>query len=143
MIAIDTNLLVYAHSGEPQLRQRCRALIETAASDPRGWGVAAASVAEFWMVATHRASGDPATPAAASEFLRELERTGGMRVFLPSAASTRHLLELAVSLGVTGARIFDLQIALQARDSGATELWTNDRSFRAPPDLRVHHPALD
>ena len=46
MIAIDTNLLVYAHRSRTAEHVRARKAIERAAGDAAGWGVAAASVAE-------------------------------------------------------------------------------------------------
>lgn len=50
------------------------------------------------------------------------------------------MAELARRLGVRGARIFDLQIALIARDNGARELWTHDAGFVTVPGLRVWDP---
>ncbi len=47
---------------------------------------------------------------------------------------------MAADLGVTGVRVFDLQIGLCALDSGATELWTHDRGFVKIPGLAVHDP---
>jgi predicted nucleic acid-binding protein len=50
------------------------------------------------------------------------------------------LLQTAAELGVSGPRIFDLQIALTAFEGGATELWTHDGSFITVPGLRVFDP---
>jgi predicted nucleic acid-binding protein len=41
---------------------------------------------------------------------------------------------------VTGPRIFDLQIALCALDSGAGRVWTNDRRFVKLTGLVIEHP---
>lgn len=43
-------------------------------------------------------------------------------------------------LGIVGARIFDLQIAVTAMDHGATEMWTHDRGFITPPGLQHVDP---
>jgi hypothetical protein len=51
MIAIDTNLLVYAHRARTPEHARARKAIERAAADDAGWGIAAASLTEFWAVA--------------------------------------------------------------------------------------------
>jgi uncharacterized protein len=141
VIAVDTNLLVYAHrAGTPQHRAARRA-IERAANDDAGWGIALASLAEFWSVTTHPASaGRPSTPAEASAFLRSLVQSGGAQFWQPGSGFTDRLLALAVDRRVQGPRIFDLQIALTAVEHGAHVIWTHDRNFLSLPGLRVHDP---
>jgi predicted nucleic acid-binding protein len=140
MIAIDTNLLIYAHrSGVPEHRPARRA-IERAARDRRGWGIAQPSIAEFWSVVTHpSARGGASTAEQASEFLRALWRAH-CRVWRPGDGFADRLLQVAGQLRVQGARIFDLQIGLTAFDGGAVEIWTHDSRFVAFPGLRVHDP---
>jgi len=141
LIAIDTNVLVYAHRAGVAQHGAARAAIEAAARDPRGWGIAAPSVAEFWLVVTHPSSaGGPSQPRDARRFLERLVATAGMRVYTPGLTMIARLLALAEDLGVTGARVFDLQIGLVAQDGGATELWTHDRGFRAPPGMTIVDP---
>lgn len=140
MIAIDTNLLVYAHrAGLPEHRA-ARKAIEAASRDARGWGMAAPSVAEFWSVVTHPASrGGPSTAGQASGFLRALWQAEG-QIWDSREGFAQRLLEAAGQLSVQGARIFDLQIALTAFDNGAVEIWTHDSGFIGFPGLRVHDP---
>jgi predicted nucleic acid-binding protein len=49
-------------------------------------------------------------------------------------------MELAIRFGITGRHVYDLQIALAARDHGATEIWTNDRAFSTVPGLTLVNP---
>lgn len=141
MIAIDTNLLVYAHRAGVSEHRAARRAIEEASEDDRGWGIAAASISEFWGVVTHPAAvGRPSTPAEASRFLRALVRDGGMDIWRPGAGFGERLVQLAADLGVRGPRVFDLQIGLTAFDNGAHELWTHDRRFVRLPGLRVRDP---
>jgi predicted nucleic acid-binding protein len=63
LIAIDTNLLVYAqrrHAVEHRAAQRA---IERASADPRGWGISLPCIAEFWGVVTHPAISGGPSPA--------------------------------------------------------------------------------
>ena len=141
MIAIDTNLLIYAHRASlPEHRPAQRA-IERASRDPRGWGIALPSLAEFWSVVTHPDSrGGPSTAKQATAFLRALISEAGAMLWMPGEGFWERLAELAGALGIQGPRIFDLQIGLTAFDNGAIEIWTHDRGFMAFPGLRVHDP---
>lgn len=116
--------------------------MERAAGDPGGWGIAQASVAEFWTVVTHRplVSGPPSTPEQARGFLSALLDDAEGRVWAPREAFWERLIEWAAELGVRGPRIFDLQIGLMALDNGAVEIWTHDAGFVPLPGLRVHDP---
>lgn len=140
MIAVDTNLLVYAHRSSLPEHRRARRAIERASGDPRGWGIALASVAEFWSVVTHSASPRPSTGREASAFLAALETGAAMQVWVPRTGFATRLLQLASDLEVAGVRVFDLQIALTVFEHGASELWTHDRSFTRVPGLRLVDP---
>lgn len=141
MIAVDTNLLVYAHRAAVPEHAAARKAIESAVNDPRGWGIPHPVVAEFWSIVTHpAASGRPSRPAEATDFVRALLRRGGAQAWFPGPGFVERLLQLASDLAVPGPRIFDLQIALTAFDNGATELWTRDRAFVSLPGLKVIDP---
>jgi toxin-antitoxin system PIN domain toxin len=140
MIAIDTNLLVYAHRSRTPEHTRARKAIERAAGADEGWGFAASSLAEFWAIATHPASeGRPSTPTQAAAFVAALEKAGA-QIWLPGPGFGDRLLQVATDLDVIGARVFDLQIALTVFEGGATELWTHDTRFVKIPGLRLHDP---
>jgi hypothetical protein len=140
MIALDTNLLVYGHRSRTAEHGRAVAAVERAAASGRGWGIAAAALPEFWSVVTHPASeGRPSTPAQAAAFVRALV-SAGAAIWLPGPGFGERLLHAAHDLGVSGPRVFDLQIALTAFECGATELWTHDAGFVTVPGLRVYDP---
>jgi toxin-antitoxin system PIN domain toxin len=141
MIAIDTNLLVYAHRSQTPEHHAARKAIERASGNPQGWGTTLTNLLEFWSIVTHAtATGRPSTPREASSFFESLVRDGHARLWLPSRDFERRLTRLAVDLKVSGARIFDLAIALTAAEGGASELWTHDERFVTIPGLRVRHP---
>lgn len=141
MIAIDTNLLVYAHRAALPEHRAARRALERVAGEGDGWGIAQPVLAEFWSVVTHPASaGRPSTAAEAKAFLQTLIQDGGGHVWLPSPGFDARLLEAATDANVKGPRIFDLQIALLALEHGAREIWTHDRQFLAAPGLRIIDP---
>jgi toxin-antitoxin system PIN domain toxin len=144
VIAIDTNLLIYAHRRAVAEHDAARQAIEAACNSTRGWGVAFPTIAEFYSIVTHpAASGRPSTPDEAVAFLQMLETRGGMVVWTPGPEFGTRLVQTAADLNVMGVRVFDLQIALCALDGGATELWTHDRNFVKVPGLRVHDPLVE
>lgn len=141
MIALDTNLLVYAHRAGVPEHLAARRAIERACRIPGNAGIAAPCLAEFLGVATHPASvGGPSSPGEAAGFLSALIESGGVAVWVPGPGFDVRLLEAVRQFGVTGPRVFDLQIALIAVEHGAREIWTHDGSFATVPGLRRYDP---
>ncbi len=94
MIAIDTNLLVYAHRSLCPEHQRAKEAIVEAARSQFGWGVALPSISEFWTVVTHPScEGGPSTSTQAADFLTLLFETGspGIYFFDPAFAIWRDM----------------------------------------------------
>ena len=140
MIAVDTNLLIYAHRTRVPEHGKARAAIESAARTGR-WGIAAPSVAEFWSIVTHpSSSGRPSRSEEARAFIRALVEDAGAHLWRPGPGFAERLMRVAADSGVVGPRVFDLQIALTALDNGALEIWTHDRSFSTVPGLGVEFP---
>jgi len=140
VIAIDTNVLVYAHRAALVEHRLARRALERVI-DAGNWGITQPTVAEFWSVVTHpSSSGRPLTLAEAGAFLRTLFQDGGARHWLPAEGFGDRFLRIAAQLAVKGPRIFDLQIALVAHENGAREVWTHDASFLTVPGLRVIDP---
>lgn len=140
MIAIDTNLLIYAHrSGTPEHRS-ARSAIEAACGSSGGCAITLPSIAEFFSIVTHpTVSGRPSAPSDAAAFLAALDE-GGVAVLVPGPAFSTRLVQTAADLAVKGPRVFDLQIGLCALDGGATELWTHDANFVKIPGLVIRDP---
>lgn len=141
MIALDTNLLVYAHRRGAAEHGSARQAIERAASQPLGWGIPLPCVAEFWMVVTHPSCPGGASSAdLASRFIASLIGSGRGQLWHPLPGFGLRLAQAGSARAVCGARIFELQIAMIAAENGATELWTHHRAFVTVPGLRVVDP---
>lgn len=141
MIALDTNLLVYAHRQGAHEHAAARAAVLEALNDPRGWGICLPTVAEFWSIATHpKLPGGPSSSAAVSHFLHYLLREGQGNIWTPGPGFGQRLMRWASSLKIQGKRIFDLQIAVIAFEHGAREIWTHDKRFISIPPVKVVDP---
>jgi toxin-antitoxin system PIN domain toxin len=130
MIAVDTNVLVYAHREElPQHRSAYAKLVELAEGDAL-WGIPVFCVGEFVRVITHPRLFDP--PYGADEACRALDRllaSPTVRVLHPGPAFVARLSEAVREADAVGNLVFDAQIVAVCRESGVTRLLTEDRDF--------------
>lgn len=141
MIAIDTNLLIYAHRGAAPQHSDARRVIEKAFAGSRGCGISFPCIAEFWSVVTHpSAAGKPSTSTQAAKFIRALIEQAEVRLWMPAEGFAERFLKAAADLSIAGPRVFDLQIGLIAVENGADEIWTHDRNFLKLRGLRVYDP---
>jgi toxin-antitoxin system PIN domain toxin len=141
LIAIDTNLLIYAHrTGVPE-HSAARKAIERASHDPRGIGISLPCIAEFLSIVTHPlAAGVPSMPEQAEKFIASLVEQADVAILAPHPGFAARFLKWATTMAVTGPRVFDLQIAIIAAENGADEIWTHDKNFLRFKGLRVHDP---
>ena len=141
MIAIDTNLLVFAHRTQVSEHRAARKAIEKASMDSDGWGFTLTNLLEFWSIVTHPAAPPrPSTPVEAAAFVQALIRDADAQIWLPREGFGRRLVQLGSELRVSGPRIFDLTIPLTAFEAGAGEIWTHDLGFLSLPGLRTVFP---
>lgn len=140
MIAVDTNILVYAHRAElPQHGRAAARLRELAEGDAR-WGLPVFCLGEFIRVVTHPAVLRPAsTLEEATTVVDRLLASPSLEVLAPGE---RYWPLLRAALGearATGNLAFDAQIVAVCRESGVRALVTEDRDFRRFPDFPLEH----
>jgi len=130
VIAVDTNVLVYAHRPELAKHGIARRVLTDLAEDPAPWAVPVFCLGEFLRVLTHPRILDP--PLAAGEACEALGRvlqSPSVRVLIPGEAYTDLLLRAVNEAEATGNVVFDAQIVALCRESGVTALVTEDRDF--------------
>ena len=129
MIAVDTNILVYAHREEYPSHARAKARIVELALGSAPWGVPVFCLGEFVRVTTHKkVHNPPSSLQQATAFLDRLSESETFRHLLPDVdywTDLKTALELA---GARGNLAFDAQIAAVCVRHGAT-LLTADRDF--------------
>ena len=142
MIAVDTNILVYANRRTiPDWHEPAKASLEQLANGRVPWGLPWSVVHEFIAVVT-RLRHSPATLDEAFEFV---ERLAGSESCVPLAEPVDYLLvfkELATNGRVTGPLVFDARIAATCLAHGVRELWTADHDFGRFPALRTRNPLV-
>lgn len=143
MIALDTNILVYAHRRDADWHEPAAAAVRRFAEGPAPWAIPWPCVHEFLAIATHPRIYDPPTPlpkaldqVAAwleSPTLVLLAEDGG---FWPVASA------LLLRGRVQGPRVHDARVAALCLAHGVDELWTADRDFARFPQLTVRNPLV-
>ena len=140
MIAVDTNILVYAlQPGVAQHREALRRL-EALATGRSPWAIPYPCVARFLRVVTHRAF-RPVIPAAAAwHNLETLLASPTVQLLTPTRQHLPTLREVIDESGAVGDLVYDAQIAALCLEYGVQEILTADKDFRRFPRLKVTDP---
>jgi toxin-antitoxin system PIN domain toxin len=142
VLAVDTNVLLYAADRDSEFHAPCRALLDSlrasAAPSFLTWNVCY----EFLRVATHpRVFARPWTSGAAWRFVDALLSAPGFAVLTPSS---RHREVLAQTLDeipeCRGNLVHDLHTAVLLREHGVGRICTRDADFHRFAFLNVVDP---
>ena len=130
MIAVDTNVLVYAHRKDTDRHVQAFSWLKTLAEGDIPWALPVFCLGEFLRVVTHRSIfPGPSTPTQAMDAIDSILESPSVRVLNPSG-SYCHLLRSAILEGnVKGNLVFDAQIAALCRENGIKHLLTEDQDF--------------
>jgi len=136
MIAVDTNILVYAHSKKSRFHPDAAREVRRLAESPASWAIPWPCLHEFFAVVTNpRNVPRPSTPAQA------LAQIGAWcsstSVVLLSEAHDHHvvLARLVDRSHVVGPMIHDAKIAAICISHGVRELLTLDKDFSRFPEI--------
>ncbi len=140
LIAIDTNVLVYAFDARDVRHEEARTLVGNLARGGRPWGVPWPCLAEFLKVVTGPVFDRPASVPAAFGFLDLLLGSPSLRRLLPTEDTPRVLRDVLEESGVRGRDIFDAHIFALCLEHGVRELLTADKGFRRFRGLKVTNP---
>jgi uncharacterized protein len=143
VIAIDTNILVYAHRRDSPFHEPAAAAIRGLAESPAGWAIPWPCVHEFYSTATHARIYDP--PSSCAEAIAQVKAWLGSPslVLLHEGATYWATLRALLESGkVQGPMAHDARIAALCRANGVRELWSADRDFGRFPDLVVRNPLV-
>ena len=141
MIAVDTNILVYAHREDSPFHAAAAQRVADLAESRAPWAIPWPCLHEFFAIVTHARIYDPPTPPALALGQVDAWLEAPTLVLLAEADQYwTELRSLVTAGGVTGARIHDARIAALCRQHGVRELWSADRDFGRFADLVVANP---
>lgn len=141
MIAVDTNILIYAHRSDSEWHDRATGCLRSLAEARTPWAIPWPCVHEFLAIATHPAVYDPPTPiAVALDQVDAWIESPSLLLLGESAEHWATLRPLLEKGRVAGAKIHDARIAALCLAHGVQALWTADRDFSRFPALRAVNP---
>lgn len=143
MIAIDTNILVYAHRGDSPFHEAASVCVRDLAEGAVRWGLLWQCLHEFFGVITHPRIYDPPSPVdvAIGQIDAWLESPSAVLLTEPDEYWPTLRGQIAASR-VTGPRIHDARIASLCLAHGVRELWSADRDFGRFAELTVRNPLV-
>jgi uncharacterized protein len=143
VIAIDTNLLVYAHREESEWHERAYDCVAGLAESSAPWAIPAPCLHEFYAIVTHPKIYQPPTPAeSAVDQLDAWLQSPSLVIAAESEGYWERLRPLLLSGRVSGGRVHDARIAALCLHHRVTELWSADRDFSRFPELRTRNPLI-
>jgi toxin-antitoxin system PIN domain toxin len=143
MIALDTNLLIYAHREDSPFHAAALACVAELAEGRAAWALPWPCLHEFFSIATHPRIYDPPTPAARA--LEQIDAWLRSPSVVLLAESERHwptLREMLAKARIAGPAVHDARIAALCVQHGVRELWTADRDFGRFPGVKAINPLV-
>lgn len=130
MIAVDTNVLIYAHRQESEHHTRAMRQLKSLAEGDGPWGLPVFCIAEFVRIVTHlRVFTPPSDLHVALDFIDRLLESPSARLLLPGPDYAGTFRRVSESAKVRGNLAFDAQIVAVCVEHGAREIITADRDF--------------
>ncbi len=143
MIAIDTNLLVYAHREDSKWHGVASACLTELAEARTPWAIPWPCVHEFLAIVTHPRIYAPPTPLAAATDQVDAWLESPSLVMLAEADGYWPELRSLLHDGrIAGPQVHDARVAALCRLHGIRELWTADRDFGRFAGLACRNPLV-
>ena len=130
MIAVDTNVLIYAHREETEWHRAAADRLVALAEGAEPWVLPVFCITEFLRVVTHlRVFNPPSSAVDAFLFVNEVLKAPACTVAYPETQFLARLETVVRESDARGNLIFDAQIAAICKEQGVSAIVTNDRDF--------------
>jgi len=143
VIAVDTNILVYAHRTDTTSHQTAAACLRELARSGTPWAIPWPCVHEFLGVVTHpRIFEEPTPLAVAFDIVDAWRESPSLALLSEWGGYWGWLRRLMDEGGIAGPRVHDARIAALCLSHAVRELWTVDRDFSRFPELATRNPLV-
>ncbi len=144
MIAVDTNILVYAHRPDSPHHEAAASAVRRLAEGRALWGIPWPCVHEFLSVATNpRIYRPPSPPGVAIEQVEIWMESPTLRLLGEPEGYWRELRATFLGGKLTGPQVHDARIHSICQAGGVRELWSADRDFSRMRGLLIVNPCLE
>ena len=143
MIAVDTNILVYAHRADAEWHAVAATAVRTLAEGPAAWAIPWPCVHEFLaIVSNSKVFKHPTPPQAAVDQISAWIESPNLSLLPEGSGYWNVLAPLIVRAKVRGGAVHDARIAAICLENGISELWTADRDFSRFAELNTRNPLI-
>ncbi len=144
MIAVDTNILVYAHRHDSQWHQPARAVMRSLAEGTAPWAIPWPCVHEFLAVVTRPRIYSPPSSLSEAQAQVAVWMESPTLVLLSEGDGYWNTLAAVLQKSrADGAKVHDARIAALCLHHHVKELWTADRDFSRFASLTARNPLVD
>jgi len=143
VIAVDTNILVYAHRADSEWHTTALCKLSAISEGQPRWAIPWPCVHEFLAIVTHPRIYQPPTPATtAIDCIRMWLESPSCTVIGESTGYLNRLSAIIKRGQVVGGMVHDARIAAICIHHGVSVLWTADRNFSRYPLLKTKNPLI-
>lgn len=143
MIAVDTNLLVYASRGDTVWHQEAAALLAGLANGRQHWAIPWPCVHEFLGCVTRPRYFNPPTPVdRALATIEAWRESPALQLIGEGTGYWEVLSRLVKNAKLVGPRVHDARVAAICITHGVSRFWTADRDFAMFAQLKWENPLI-
>jgi len=144
LIAVDTNILVYAHREDSPFHKAALARVTELAEGSSNWAIPWPCLHEFLAIVTHSRIYVPPTPLErATEQVDAWLGSPTVALLTESATHWATLRAMLLEGRISGPRVHDARVAALCRQHGVRQLWSADRDFSRFAGFSVVNPLID
>jgi uncharacterized protein len=143
VIAVDTNVLVYAHRIDSPWNDAAFQKVAELAEGRASWAIPWPCLHEFIAIVTHPRIYKPPTPiSGAIDQVAAWLESPSLVLLGETGLYWPELKTLLAGGRIEGAQVHDARVAALCLLHGVDELWSADRDFSRFPQLRVRNPLV-
>lgn len=143
MIALDTNILVYAHRQDSPFHAPALEILAQLGNGHAPWAIPWPCIHEFISVVTHpRIYSSPTPIDTAFVFLENWLQSKPLLLLSEGETHFSQLAMLSRRAKLAGPKVHDARIAALCLAHGVDVLYTADRDFSLFPALKTHNPLV-
>ncbi len=143
MIALDTNILVYAHREDSPFHTKAFSLLKEISESKASWAIPYPCLHEFYAIVTHAKIFNPPTPIESAFEQMEAWLESPSLHLLGEAPRYFEILKQKMLAGkLQGAKVHDARIVSICIQNGVSLLYSSDRDFNKIAGLKIQNPLI-